>query len=156
MPKRLPERGYSSYAASEDAFIAEGAHLDHRTDPEEPVDERTGEAEPSERTRLMAQFAIRYDGNHYKCNGFRYVRLADAVNYARLVCAREADQVRQRESAHPGIDTPSDAERSTMAALAISCKDGVYSFAGFDYHHLSDAVHFATLAHGSDGQDHPG
>jgi hypothetical protein len=88
MPKRLPQRGHSSYAAAEDALTAEGEYVEHR--------------------------------------------------------------------AHPGIDTPSDAERSTMAALAISCKDGVYSFAGFDYHHLSDAVHFATLAHGSDGQDHPG
>ncbi|WP_457334436.1 hypothetical protein [Rhizobacter sp. P5_C2] len=152
MPKRLPQRGHSSYAAAEDALTAEGEYIEHRAGP----GERPGEAEPSERTRLMAQFAIRYDGSHYKCNGFRYLHLADAVHYARLVSAREADQVRQRESAHPGIDTPSDAERSTMAALAISCKDGVYSFAGFDYHHLSDAVHFATLAHGSDGQDHPG
>jgi|GEM_PF-1449485 len=153
MRRRPTQRGDDSgYAAAEDAFTSEGGHVAGRTDR----GDRPDDAEPSERTRLMAQFAIRYDGSHYKYNGYRYVRLTDAVNYARLVGAREADQVRQRESAHPGIDAPSDAERSTMAALAITCKDGVYSFAGFDYHHLSDAVHFATLVHGSDGRDHPG
>lgn len=152
MPKQPRQQGDdSSDVAAEGTFTSEGGHVDDRTERGEPPDE----AEPSERTRLMVQFGIRYDGSHYKYNGCRYVRLADAVDYARLVGAREADQVRQREGAHPD-NAPSDAERSTMAALAITCKDGVYSFAGFDYHHLGDAVHFATLVHGSDGQDHAG
>lgn len=57
---------------------------------------------------------------------------------------------------HPGIDAPDAAERRTMSQLSISYRDGVYSFAGYDYHHLSDAVHFATLRHSSDRVDPPG
>lgn len=151
MAKRLSEQGYGSYAAAESAFIAEGGHVDPRFE-EEPV---LDDAAP-QRIALMAQYAIRYNGSHYSCNGMRYMHLADAVNHARQVLAREADRVRQRDPGpHPGIDSPTEAERRTMAQLSITCRDGVYSFAGFDYHHLSDAVHFATLRHSSDDGVHP-
>ena len=34
--------------------------------------------------RMMRELAICYDGRYYRCNGFRYDYLAQAVNYARL------------------------------------------------------------------------
>jgi hypothetical protein len=152
MLKNQPDKAFASYAAAEDAFTAEGGHLDHRREPNPGPPDACG----AERTALMAQFAIRYNGSHYSCNGIRYTHLADAVNQARLVKAREADRVRQRDpSSRPAEDPPDEAERKTMAELAIGFKDGVYSFAGFDYHYLSDAVHFATLRHSTDDGEHP-
>lgn len=149
----MAKRYRDSYAAAEDAFTSEGGHLADRMDAG-PM--RPGET-LLERATLMATFAIRYNGTHYSCQGVRFLHLTDAVNHARLVLVREADRVRQRDATtHPGIDAPDEAERKTMSQLAISYRNGVYSFAGFDYHHLSDAVHFATLRHSSDVGEHPG
>ena len=48
------------------------------------VSERTESDVKAERSRIMAEFGITYSGNAFHLQGYRYERLADAVNYAQL------------------------------------------------------------------------
>ena len=99
---------------------------------------------PGERERQMAEFAITYNGRQYQYDRYRYDRLADALDYAQL-----------RRTMPPGhdaavpmpamqtVETPDDAQRRMMAALAITFQDGVYSLGSYRYDRLDDAVSYA-------------
>ena len=119
------------YAAATDVITSEGG--------------RPSSAQ-SEREAQMAEFGIGYDGLHYGYNGYRYDRLADAVAYASLMRSRPT----QMDAGGPfrqtrTLATPTDAERTLMASLAIRFEDGAYRFEGFRYDRLSDAVNYAKL-----------
>ena len=99
---------------------------------------------PDDQARLMAAFAIRFDGRSYRYNGYGYSQLDDAVTYARLMQLRQSEEDRGRGSA-PGndVEAPTAADRAVMDALSITFHAGVYGHAGFHYDHLADAVLFA-------------
>ena len=99
---------------------------------------------PEGRERQMAEFSITYNGRQYQYDRYRYDRLADAVDYARL-----------RRSMPPGhdaavpmpapqtVESPDEAQRRTMAALSITFQDGVYSVGAYRYDRLEDAARYA-------------
>ena len=70
--KALREEGVRRQAARD--LASNGARFDRRK-PDGALDERA---------RLLAQFAITYDGRQYRYGRHRYDRLADAVAHARL------------------------------------------------------------------------
>jgi hypothetical protein len=98
---------------------------------------------PAERERLMAEFAITFNGRHYQSGRHRYGRLADAVNYA------------QRQRSNPGdplgaappqaAEAPTEAQRLLMSSLGITFQDGVYRLGDYRYDRLTDALEYANL-----------
>jgi hypothetical protein len=98
------------------------------------------------RRRLMSAFAIHYDGRHYRYNGYRYDRLADAVSYAELMQSRQPRQDDPGSLTHDAlVESPSASDRAVMAALSISFSAGVYGYSGFHYDRLADAVTYAQM-----------
>ena len=125
--------------AARDAFTSEGGHVP----PESAVEDDRAPAR-DERARLMQAFSIRHDGRHYIYNGYRYDRLEDGIAYAELMSSRQ----RQDDCATPSlqgdrIEVPSESDRRLMATLSICFEAGVYTFEGFHYDHLADAVNYA-------------
>lgn len=104
-----------------------------------------------ERERLMDELAIRQDGTTFVYNGYRYGRLGDAVDYARLIRSREAAggelemPVGPFSSIH-APQGPSDEDRALMSSLAIFLEQGQYRFENYRYDRLADAVLYARLA----------
>ena len=104
--------------------------------------------EPEKRERLMLVYAITFDGRQYLYDRYRYDRLADAVNYARL-------QVPHRSSSDPiegpppriveSIETPGEPQLALMRELGITFQSGVYHLGEYRYDHLSDAIEYARL-----------
>jgi hypothetical protein len=103
----------------------------------------TGAAQ-SERERLMAKYAIRYDGRQYEYRRYRYDDLSDAVAYARMRARLpQADIGGPFWRGEPVDAPPGDADRELMAALGISFEAGIFRFENFRYDHLVDAVSYA-------------
>jgi hypothetical protein len=101
----------------------------------------------NEEHMLMAEYSIGYDGLRYAYNGYRYDRLADAVDYAKLLRARPSMQDRGGPSTRRAeIGVPTAADRELMTSLAIRFEAGTYRFEGFRYDRLADAVNYATLS----------
>lgn len=96
---------------------------------------------------LMQEFDICFDGRRYLFAGYRYDRLADAVNYAKLMRLRPALEVqggRSRSSrAIESIPSPADLER--LAALNVRYDQGLYHFGAYCYERLQDAENYALL-----------
>jgi hypothetical protein len=98
---------------------------------------------PAERERLMAEFAITFNGRHYQYGRHRYGRLADAVDFA------------QRQRSNPGhllgaapphaAEVPTEAQRLLMSSLGITFQDGVYRLGDYRYDRLTDALEYANL-----------
>ena len=127
--------------AAKHAFTSEGGRA--QPEPEVEVD-----IEPAhgDRERLMQAFAIRYDGRRYIYNGYHYDRLADGVAYATLMSSRQTED----DCAAPflladRVEVPSEFDRQVMARLSICFEAGIYTFDGFHYDHLADAVNYAQL-----------
>jgi hypothetical protein len=87
---------------------------------------------------------ITFNGRRYGYRGYRYDHLAEAVNYAELD--------RSRAFADPGADDaaplervprPNAAEREHMRTLGITYADGVFSWRGYRYDRLADAIAYA-------------
>ena len=134
-------------AAAQDAFTAEGGHMDARSEP----DRDTGDAGQDEQARLMATLGIHHEGRHYQFRGYRYVRLEDAVAYARLVGTRASrmlpeDNLPDR-SIDDGVKPPTGSETALMQSLGVFFEDGQYVYEGFHYDRLADAVAYARLRH---------
>ena len=131
-----------SYASAEDAFTSEGGYLAYKREPDAmPIDTVT-----DERTRLMAELSIHYDGRHYIFEEYRYDRLSEAVSYARLAQAR-APQVNAplRSTYGKAIESPGESDKLLMHTLHISFRAGAYEFEGYRYDRLVDAVNYARL-----------
>ena len=131
-----------SYASAEDAFTSEGGYVACKRDPSTmQVD-----VETDERTRLMTELSIHYDGRHYIFEAYRCDRLSEAVSYARLALAGspQADAP-VRSACDKGVESPGESDRQLMHSLHISFRAGVYEFEGYHYDHLVDAVNYARL-----------
>lgn len=95
--------------------------------------------------RLARQLGVGFDGRHYRYRDYRYDRLADAINYARLEQARSGEKAPagQPEWAEPL--QPTDAERRLMAELGITFDGRAYIYDGYRYDHCQDAANYARL-----------
>jgi len=97
--------------------------------------------------RVMAELSITHDGRRYYYAGYRYDRLEDAVNYARLQRSRSgATQMGAQSSlAQTGDAAPDKAQERLMATLSITFENGTYHLGGYRYDRLGDAVNYANL-----------
>ena len=94
--------------------------------------------------RLMAAFSIRFDGRHFRYNGYRYDNVADAVAYAALTHCDVDTQVGPYPwSLEDEVGQPSLADEQLMIDLGISFASGRYAHDGFHYDRLCDAVEHA-------------
>lgn len=101
---------------------------------------------PGERERLMAELCISFNGRRYGYGGYRYDRLPDAVDYARLDRSRAfVDPVPDDDGPPEEVRTPSGAERELMRTLAITYADGLFHWREYRYERLADAVDYASL-----------
>lgn len=103
---------------------------------------------PSEQARLMAEFAIAYNGRHYEYGGCRYDHLADAVNYAKLNRSKSVERNGPAISASAeSVEVPDEKQRQLMAMLSITFQGGAYRFGAYRYDRLTDAVSYARMQH---------
>jgi hypothetical protein len=98
---------------------------------------------PAERERLMAEFAISFNGRHYQSGRHRYGLLADAVKYAKQ---QRSNPGHLLGAAPPqAAEAPNEAQRMLMSSLGITFQDGMYRLGDYRYDRLADALHYATL-----------
>jgi hypothetical protein len=102
---------------------------------------------PAERERLMAEFAISFNGRHYQYGRHRYGLLANAVNYAQRQRSNSGPNPRHLLGAAPpqAAEVPSEAQRKLMSSVAITFQDGVYRLGDYRYDRLADALDYANL-----------
>jgi len=99
------------------------------------------------RAREMADLRITFDGRHYGYRGYRYERLADAVDYARLDRSRLFVDDAASHGALPVAPPPlTESERALMGMLGITCIEGRYRWRQYRYDRVADAIAYATLA----------
>lgn len=99
----------------------------------------------SERAQ-MKEHDISSDGTHFLFSGYRYSKLGDALNYARLV--RERPELPSRGHAvvaGRAVTVPSQAARQRMAEYGIVMVAGTFRLGEFRYDRLEDAVAYAQL-----------
>jgi hypothetical protein len=110
------------------------------------MDPRGAEVEPDE-ALLMQEFDIRFDGQRYLFAGYRYERLADAVNYAKLMRLRPAQEPPDASSSGSSAiePVPSPADLARMAALDVRYAKGLYHFGLYRYERMQDAENYARL-----------
>lgn len=111
-------------------------------EPGSQLPQLSGESE-----RVMAELSITHDGRRYYYAGYRYDRLEDAVNYARLQRTRNGEmqpgpQLRPAETRDAA---PDKAQERLMATLSITFEHGTYHLGGYRYDRLGDAVNYANL-----------
>lgn len=107
---------------------------------------QAGGPPPGEDERQGAESGARREGGDA---GYRYEQMGDALAHARRTRpgANEGDDGGQPAPAPVGAP-PTDAEQVLMASLGIQFDGRAYSFAGFRYHRLADAVLYARQADG--------
>lgn len=140
--ERLRQEGLRSFArAPEPASVCALLRSEPRASAAAVVADAAGE-----RARLMAELFIAYDGRQYQYGSYRYDRLEDAVNYARLQGSELPASAgpAPMPPAQP-VEAPNESERRLMAALAITFQDGVYHLGAYRYDRLADAVSYARL-----------
>jgi hypothetical protein len=146
-----PERSRQTRAgvdgAAEDAFTAEGGHVAACGAPGQPAEAAAQEAQ----AHLMATLGIHHEGRYYHFRGYRYVRLEDAVAYARLVGTRASRMLPEdnwplRADADE-VQPPSGSDLELMRSLGVSYQAGRFEFEGFHYDRLADALAYARLRH---------
>ena len=102
--------------------------------------------QPPDAARLMDELHISSSGRSFHYRGYRYDRLVDAVNYARLDRGRPLEDAASVQAGP--LETallPTAAERELMRALAITFRDGVFHLRDYRYDRLADAVAYAKL-----------
>ena len=102
-----------------------------------------------DRRRLMAEFAITYNGRYYFYDRYRYDRLDDALEYAKLQ-GSSLPRGGSSDGADPMpapelIAGPGESQRELMVDLAITFQDGIYRLGDYRYERLADAVDYARL-----------
>jgi hypothetical protein len=134
-------------AAAQDAFTSEGGHVDTRSERIA----QAGACDQEEQARLMATLGIHHEGRYYHFRSYRYVRLEDAVAYARLVGTRVARMLPEdnlpSRSFDDGVKPPTGADTALMQSLGVTFEAGRYVYEGFHYDRLADAVAYARLRH---------
>jgi hypothetical protein len=146
-PDRSMQAEAGMDAAAQDAFSSEGGHVDAR-------DERAAEAGAADQeaqAQLMATLGIHHEGRYYHFRSYRYVRLEDAVAYARLVGTRVARMLAEDELRGRGLEDdvkpPCAEDTALMQSLGVSFEAGQYVYEGYRYDRLADAVAYARLRH---------
>ncbi len=89
----------------------------------------------------MARLGIGFDGRSFRCGGYRYDRLEDAVNHAEL----EHRPPSRGEQAVEQIPEPTAVEQELMRGHAITFENGVFRWRGYQYDRLGDALAYAKL-----------
>ena len=89
----------------------------------------------------MAKLGIVFDGRNFRYRGYRYGRLADAVNYAQLEHPRPSSD----EQAVEQIHEPTEVELELMRRHAITFDNGVFRWGGYQYDRLGDALAYSNL-----------
>ena len=118
----------------------------HRAAPRAPIIPSTKPpgSSPSAPQHEVAKL-ITFNGRQYSYRGYRYDRLAEATDYARLD--------RSRAFADPGADdaapleptaAPNEAELDLMRTLGIRFADGVFHWREYRYDRLADAMAYAS------------
>ena len=107
--------------------------------PARPVAQSSGHA------ALMAELGIHYNGRSYQYRGYRYDRLEDAVNYARLDRARTLEDSPSVAAIAPleVVNPSDDPGGELMRELGITFKDGFFCLRDYRYDRLADAVAYA-------------
>lgn len=101
---------------------------------------------PSELATASLPLLIHYSGGSYYYRGYRYDRLTDAANYARLDIGRQPEDMPSMLPApHEAACEPTDAEQELMRTLSITYRDGVFHLRDYRYDRLADAVEYAKL-----------
>ena len=102
---------------------------------------------------LMSEWSIHLNGRFYVYRGYHYIRLADAVGYARQVSVRQSPQECGEGSvSHEWTELPSAADCKLMAEHSISFKAGIYEFSGNHYDHLKEALSYARMTGAAPGR----
>jgi hypothetical protein len=148
-PDRSGQTWASADAAAQEGSTSEGA---------DPIGgaggmplEEAGDTDQNDQARLMAILGIHHEGRHFHFRGYRFVRLQDAVAYARVVGTRVSHA--PAESNVPSrifngaVKPPTDADTTLMSSLGVSFEAGRYVCEGFHYERLADAVAYVTLRH---------
>ena len=99
----------------------------------------------ADRAQLMADLSIAYDGLRYYYGSYRYDRLEDAVDYARLQLARSGGHARMRMARPAILQAPGDGEWRAMTSSGITYAGGVYRLGEYRYDRLADALAYARL-----------
>lgn len=94
----------------------------------------------------MSMMGVRFDGRQYRYRTYRYDRLSDALNYARLQPAPAPDG-QEEEAFHdiPREALPDESQNHLMAQLGITRQDGRYCYREYRYDRWADAVAYAQL-----------
>lgn len=86
----------------------------------------------------MMQLGVTYNGNQYQYQTYRYDRLEDALNYARLHAPRPKPPAQPRPAAAP---QPSlDAQ---MRQFGVTKAGNQYQYQTYRYDRLEDALNYA-------------
>jgi hypothetical protein len=106
---------------------------------------------PEHRERLMLAFDITFDGRKYVYGPYRYDRLADAVNFARLQLSRPSSTA--NEGCPLGVskpcETPTVSQEKLMSEFGITFEAGVYRLKEYRYDRLDDAIEYARIKTGT-------
>jgi hypothetical protein len=137
-------------AAAQDVFTSEGGHVPC----DSGRDSRVVDAAQEEQARLMAMLGIHQEGRYFHFRSYRYVRLQDAVAYARLVATRASrklpeDNLPSRGTIE-GTAPPTASDIASMRAMDVSFEAGCYVYENFHYDRLADALAYANLRHSRD------
>jgi hypothetical protein len=91
--------------------------------------------------------SIAFDGRYYRYGRYRYDRLADALDYARLQRATPSGSDEGDGPMPPvqAVETPDASQREVMAELSITFHDGRYHLGEYRYDRLVDAANYARL-----------
>ena len=101
-------------------------------------------ASPDASARQAAEPGITFNGRRYSYRGYRYDRLADAVNYAELDRSRAfADPGADDAAPLESVPRPSAGDRKRMRGLGITYADGVFHWDKYRYDRLADAIAYA-------------
>lgn len=102
---------------------------------------------PDGRELQMSMLGVRFDGRQYRYRSYRYDRLSDALNYARLQPAPAPDaQEEEAFSDIPREALPGESQQHLMAQLGITRQDGRYCYREYRYDRWADALAYAQLS----------
>jgi hypothetical protein len=97
-----------------------------------------------ERHRIV-RYGIGFDGRFYRYREYRYDRLADALNYAKLDSARAGRPPLQAPGEWLAPQRPTAEEREQMASLGSAVDGKQYLYDGYRYERCGDAINYARL-----------
>jgi hypothetical protein len=137
--------GGGADTAAQEALSSEGGHVSASGE----LDRQTDHVDQEEQARLMATLGIHRDGGYCHFRGYRFVRLEEAMAYARMLDMRVSralvDDNLPSRAYSERVKLPTDSDAVLMASLGVSFENGRYMVDGFCYECLAEAVAYATL-----------